>query len=485
MPEDLRNLGKHFGDVSIDSLTIEQDLIGDIGGTPTWTGEHTFDAGIRSTGSPSSVEDGLNIYFQSGRGSIVAQDGDSINSRIRLEDELVDLSISPANLRLDTGQDIEDGDGSRRFRLSSFGTVMFTPDNLVAFQGSTDNIEANAHANKDFRIFDREGTFQALRYTTSASAPGTLELTNADLDMDGQDLVGDIGGSPTWTGEHTFEADVDLDENQLTGARSIEYDRDGERRWNSFVSSDYSWRIGDGDDNYFRLYQGGPVAVEETDLRLDTGQAIEDGDGNRRLNVADDSTTLRYPDGESAVHVRDGVGTYFSPREGDGNTSRIIYDAVGGHEAVNYVQSSSSPGTLELTNADLEIPTSLNVVRDDNDSEFVAWHRAGPSGAIMHIVNQGNQVVSADTTTEILKADSDRTRGSLLVVVGRTGGSDHWTDILNFVGADSVTVISSQERGSPGSRTYSVEDNWNLGLTIGTDARVTVQGLTSQVSQIS
>ena len=44
MPEDLRNLGKHFGDVSIDSLTIEQDLIGDIGGTPTWTGENTFTA---------------------------------------------------------------------------------------------------------------------------------------------------------------------------------------------------------------------------------------------------------------------------------------------------------------------------------------------------------------------------------------------------------------------------------------------------------
>ena len=219
MPEDLRNFGKRLGDVSIDSLTIEQDLIGNIGGTPTWTGDHTFESDVidHNTGSPIHRFSASSESF--GRVEWVGGDTDYWRLRFRPQNDFLEfedqvgstglrfnnegpVQVRNADLRLDTGQDIEDGDGSRRFRLSSFGTAMFTPDDLIAFQGSTDNIEINAHENRDVRIYDREGTFQALTYTTSTSAPGTFELTNATLDANGNDIINvrSSGDSPVVSG---------------------------------------------------------------------------------------------------------------------------------------------------------------------------------------------------------------------------------------------------------------------------------------------
>jgi len=36
---------------------------------------------------------------------------------------------------------------------------------------------------------DQEGNFDAVKYNTSSTAPGTLELKNADLDVNGNDIV--------------------------------------------------------------------------------------------------------------------------------------------------------------------------------------------------------------------------------------------------------------------------------------------------------
>ena len=187
MPEDLRNLGKHFGDVSIDNLTIEQDLIGDIGGTPTWTGEHNF-ANPLTIGQHTHPR----LLFDSDGGRNWRLMGSDPSFSIRDDTTEIDylsileggpVSVENADLRLDTGQSIEDGDGNRRFDIGSGRTLIADESGNPAIAlGTGDEYRYYADFNRPWTLFDLEGGNSAIKYQTSASSPGTLELTNARLD---------------------------------------------------------------------------------------------------------------------------------------------------------------------------------------------------------------------------------------------------------------------------------------------------------------
>lgn len=96
-----------------------------------------------------------------------------------------------SDLRLDTGEAIEDGDGNRRFDILSDRTEVFAPgedfDNQLTLRSDS---ESRIRTSEGFYLFDRNGVFRALEYETSSSAPGTLELTNAELDLNGNDISG-------------------------------------------------------------------------------------------------------------------------------------------------------------------------------------------------------------------------------------------------------------------------------------------------------
>jgi len=89
-----------------------------------------------------------------------------------------------AGLSVATGQSIQDGGGTDRLGFDSRGTRIRDASDRVVFEGGTfDAVQINAGSNQPFKLRDREGSFPALEYTTDSSAPGTLELTNASLDM--------------------------------------------------------------------------------------------------------------------------------------------------------------------------------------------------------------------------------------------------------------------------------------------------------------
>ena len=282
MPEDLRNFGKHFGDVSIDSLTIEQDLIGNIGGTPTWTEQHTFNSGL-AMAEGQEITDGTNtrLLFSQNNTSLRDESGvDIINlesgseyriaagentpfrvrdlaagstaiqydasatgagvlsmprshldmqnkdistvSNFKMQDSNSDgnewtlyssgsaqlvweygdsahlisdslngrFEVRDLDVRLSTGHSITDGDGNPRLKVDSFQTMFASESGKRRVRASDDsNLVLYGDENADIRFWDDYGSFAALKYLPSSSAPGTLELENATLDANENNIT--------------------------------------------------------------------------------------------------------------------------------------------------------------------------------------------------------------------------------------------------------------------------------------------------------
>jgi hypothetical protein len=150
---------------------------------------HGINASIAAQGNskvPSSGT-GVELYGATDKGIISGYDRDGGGGvPLEFRASLYDFSNNPADLRLNTGQAIEDGSGTSRLRALSDSTII--DDDAGSFQflaSSTDGpqIKAPTATNYGFRLRDAQGSFTAVQYTTSASAPGTLELTNANLDV--------------------------------------------------------------------------------------------------------------------------------------------------------------------------------------------------------------------------------------------------------------------------------------------------------------
>jgi len=97
---------------------------------------------------------------------------------------LIDVSVNPADLRLATGQAIEDGSGTTRLGFTTSQTFINDADSDTLFTANKfQGFRIRPNNDKPMLIEDQEGNFDAVTYETSASAPGTLELTNAQLVM--------------------------------------------------------------------------------------------------------------------------------------------------------------------------------------------------------------------------------------------------------------------------------------------------------------
>jgi len=109
----------------------------------------------------------------------------------------VDLTGDDNDLRLAIGQSIQDTTPARRLTFESNQTVLDGPSNVnsdihVQNVGSStrDGIEIRIKdSTETWDIYDEVGTFEAVRYTPSSSEPGQLELTSANLDVNGNDIT--------------------------------------------------------------------------------------------------------------------------------------------------------------------------------------------------------------------------------------------------------------------------------------------------------
>ncbi len=125
------------------------------------------------------------------------------------------------------------------------------------------------------------------------------------------------------------------------------------------ISSSSGLDFLDSDSNYFKLNNGGPVEVSNTDLRLSTDQAIEDENGTKRLAINTNSTQLRDENGNKAYNAFTSNGDQKTRihvgNNGSSGSELQILDDLGSFKAVKYAPSSSAPGKLKLTNADIKL----------------------------------------------------------------------------------------------------------------------------------
>jgi hypothetical protein len=104
------------------------------------------------------------------------------------------------------------------------------------------------------------------------------------------------------------------------------------------------------------------LSPKNQDLRLGTGQAIEDAAGNPRLQLEQNNTQVLSETGNTSspkIWLNDGNTPDFRLYTA---TSLDVVDYNGGFTSIKYVTSASSPGTFELTNAELEHGTEKAIV---------------------------------------------------------------------------------------------------------------------------
>jgi hypothetical protein len=190
-----RYLNSRASDDQIDVSNLDLQI------TPSWQGQHSFDGGVDITGA----------NIRTGGSAITLKDSTN-DSDILVANEggPFDLSGAAQDLRLATNQGIEDGNGTKRFITDSLATRIFDEDGreTITLQGGN-NYQLAARSSSPIVFRDVEGNFDAVQYTTSASAPGTLELTNANLDANNND-ISNVGSLDTGEADVTNETFVRL-----------------------------------------------------------------------------------------------------------------------------------------------------------------------------------------------------------------------------------------------------------------------------------
>jgi hypothetical protein len=113
------------------------------------------------------------------------------------------------DIRLATGQSIEDENGTKRVEFASDYTAVYSNTGRISFN-TNDGTATRAYAYSDqrFDVYDSEGSFNAIKYSTSASAPGTLTLDAYTYIKDGAGLV---------VGNDSFESGRGLHDTQILG----------------------------------------------------------------------------------------------------------------------------------------------------------------------------------------------------------------------------------------------------------------------------
>lgn len=86
-------------------------------------------------------------------------------------------------------------------------------------------------------------------------------------------------------------------------------------------------------------------------LNVATGQSIEDGFGTNRLSFFSDITQVNNGEGEKSIELNNNNRLALFARS---NEPIVFRDNDGGFNAVRYITNSTTPGTLELSNAVLD-----------------------------------------------------------------------------------------------------------------------------------
>jgi len=216
----------------------------------------------------------------------------------------------------------------------------------------------------------------------------------------------------------------------------------------------------------------GNVEIPNGNIQIDTGQSIEDGDGNRRIG---------FFDGISSLYAEGNSDNIFSARENEESQIRtneglILDDRHGGFTALEYQTSSSAPGTLELSNADLDLTNNAfdvgsfrfraddgTLVIEDDEVELIRQDEQGTTQFIQGI-DAGPVEAPEDTFSQIINTPvtSDTDSGT---VVGHTFSVNNQTAIAIKAETDGSGGIESLEYefyGSEGGKLMEIDNDGNV-----------------------
>jgi len=344
---------------------------------------HASDADGGSTISPKEVST-----------EIIDNDGDpvTLDDDVDLSDNALTnsardyLDLTGNDIRVGTGQSIEDVSGARRIWIRSSQTVL-----AAAGSGSKihvqdvgiserDGVEVRlGDSGENLSVYDDIGGRQVLRVASSESSRNTLRLPGADLDaktnfvgVDGRN--GGFFSVLTNNDDWGMSADT-LDESILS---------------NTATTITSGGDVGQGvalmgqSEKYLNLAvrEDGEVAIPRGSLHLPTG-SIKDSNQDPRVQIRDPYTALYNDEQQLTIALQNTTKL----RAFNGTPIRIE-DVEFGGEAFRYSTSSSPPGTLELNRAHLYADGSRVVDGRSNAVITLAPSAAGSSKYI--VFQQGN-----------------------------------------------------------------------------------------------
>ncbi|QGA80336.1 twin-arginine translocation signal domain-containing protein [Candidatus Nanohalobium constans] len=239
----------------------------------------------------------------------------------RVQEELEKRGIEKAES--DEQEESNKKEVTRRSFLKKLGAGAIGISALSLSPASALNIRSN-----DFSVYAGNDSTKELQVNSG----GPVEVKNSDLDLTGGNL------------DNTTFIDF--------GDR----DDDG-YYWRQGVLSDDEWFLqwrNDNGDNKIPLripMSSNYIRIDEN-IRLQTGQSLEDDSGNSRLEFnSSTATQVRDGAGNLAAQYKDSNHIKFFPRSGQ---PFIINDQNGEFNAVKYT-TDSTKGTLELTKANLDM----------------------------------------------------------------------------------------------------------------------------------
>lgn len=394
----------------------------------------------------------------------------------RVQEELEKRGVEDQNAESQEESNEEDNGVSRRNFLKKIGAGAIGLGALSLSPASALNMRSN-----DFTFYGADNTEEF-----QINDGGPVEVRNADLNLNQGWLKG--VSNIRWRPSGYPDSD--------SWTRYTQGGNDGDEK----ITMTYVDSSAGGYSDHMVINRGGPFDLSQVnqDLRLPTGNSIEDGSGTARFGMTSGRTTMRYTNGDLAFNANDTHGIRLHAR----SDNLRIRDDVGSFDAVSYFASSSAPGTLELTNADLNM--NSNAIKnidwtnsDDGsgsglDADTVDGKEASDlsggkkiqrdvSGAAITVgtSRSGYGVGGKTNSTEMLSWDNHtvkaKTNGFSGTVYASGTASNHYTGTGSNSGTVTIEIRKNGSKLTGSNNSFGVID----GSDSGSVSTSTTTGVTS------
>lgn len=385
-------------------------------------------------------------------------------------------AILAGDLEIPSGNDIVDSSAIMRFRVRGGFTALSDDNGDDAFVGDSGahNL-VYARNGQPFQVRDAQGSFDAIDYTTAASAGGgtlsvnaTQKFTGGNLNLNGTARITSIPSSAKgleWS----------LDSSLATSYGRIYFNdaNGGNILWQADVVNDQAFRVyNDGANTaLFTVKRSNGLAVVNSgSLRLPDGEALQSGGGTQRIQLRSQDTLINDETGSNAIDLTGGTAFIYQARNG---TPWRVRDAEGSFTAMEYTTAASAgggtlsiDGTLEIgdgstSGSPLHIGLAGGQIEMDAD--------AGTTRAAMFydIAGTTNFIHRFDSNSGSETLEWEDGSGNDLLTIAQTGTITAPNGPVNLSGGDlqrnGTTVVSTQQ-----AAIASLTNNQSANTTDGT-----------------